>query len=114
MARANPEHFDAAGKLTTMDKQSLRAFLAQLETTGSLIKNFLDKPDSAAAAIPQIDTSIHSRTATVAHTTTSSDESAKELPSPPATDQPDERPVKIEGTPEVSLDAHAEDGTDLA
>jgi hypothetical protein len=120
MARVNPEHFDAAGKLTTMDKQSLRAFLAHLETTGSLIKNFLDKPDNVTVATPQTglptatDTHNHSRAATVAHPTTSSDDSAKELPSPPATDQPDDRPVKIEGTPEVSLDvADAENGMDL-
>lgn len=115
MARANPEHFDATGKLTTMDKQSLRAILAQLETTGSLIKNFLDHTDDAVAAIPQRGATIHSHTTAEAQpTTTSSEDSATELPSPPATDQPDERPVKTEGTPGVSFDvADAEDGEDI-
>ncbi|KAK3997278.1 hypothetical protein QBC44DRAFT_230120 [Cladorrhinum sp. PSN332] len=49
MARANASHFGNVDQLSNMDKQSLRAMLAQVKTMGAQICQLLDTPEAVSA-----------------------------------------------------------------
>jgi hypothetical protein len=109
MARGNPQHIETGTNLNKMDEQSLRAMQIQLEKVTNMIKERLGQTAHDASPASPISTqadqlpvttntnNANSHVPDVAPTTTTSGEdSGKELPSPPATDQPDDKLVKTE------------------
>jgi hypothetical protein len=143
MARANPQHLTDVAKLNLSDEQGLRAMLAQMEAMEAQIKELLvRRGDMVSPSTPisaeklpdnyrrpstprrPFDALLASLPVDPAAPVASEAEEHKELPSPPATDQPDEKPkcdnegdviVAASDSPaaEIKAEDQEEDGMDL-
>lgn len=147
MARANPNHVnhaDTVSKLTHMDTQSIRAMLVQMEAMTARLQDALARDsrvvdDSEKPTSPVSDGQLSPRSQApikaavelgskkpvlrlpLGEAAESDDASSKELPSPPATDQLDEKTsgeinVAISSDPLVGDEIKAEvdeEGMDL-
>jgi hypothetical protein len=111
MARANAQHVSEVSKLNQFDEQGLRAMLAQMDQMKVRIRDLLvDRSDITSPATPisaeklpdnyrrhstpgrPFDALIANLPDDPTVPVVSEGEESKELPSPPATDQPDEKP----------------------
>jgi hypothetical protein len=108
MARPNSQHLRNAALLNQIDEQGLRGMLAHLGAMQAQVKEMLmcrgDLPSPATPTVPEkrsrLSTAGHAFDALMAdipgddrlEVTAANAGESKELPSPPATDLPDEKP----------------------
>jgi hypothetical protein len=134
MARANPQHLGDVAKLNQTDEQGLRGMLAQLEAMQAQVKELLmcrgELPSPATPTLPENHSRPgHAFDALVANlpgddrleVAAAQAAEAKELPSPPATDLPDDK-AQLDGTQDTiavatsspaEIKPEEEDGMDI-